>query len=363
MIKCRKEVEGLRAYVPGKPIDDVKREYGLDTIIKLASNENPLGCSDKVKEAIINSLNESGQYPDGNCTNLRNKLADVHGLSQDQFIFGAGSDEVISMITKTFVSAGDEVIVCAPTFPQYKAGTLQMSGVAVELPLTKEYCFDLDAIAERITDKTKVVFIPNPNNPTGTIITADEQLDFLKKVPEDVLVVMDEAYVEYIKDATYPNSIPLLSQYKNLMVLRTFSKMYGLATFRVGYGIGHPELIGSINKVRNPFNVSTVAQAAAIAALDDNAFVEKAYSENVAAKAYTYEQCDALNLEYIPSYANFVMINFDRPSDEMFLDLQRNGYIVRPGHNLGLPGFQRVSLGTVEQMKGFFETVKQILGK
>lgn len=361
MIHCRKEVEGLRPYIPGKSIDEVKKEYGLDTIVKLASNENPFGCSDKVKQAITDSLREAGQYPDGNCTKLRNKLAQKFNLAPDQFIFGAGSDEIISMITKTFVAPEDEVIVCAPTFPQYKAGTLQMSGTIVELPLTEDYRFDLDAMAARITNKTKILFVANPNNPTGTIITADEQLDFLKKVPEDVLVVMDEAYVEYIKDATYPDTIGLLADYKNLMVLRTFSKMYGLATFRVGYGIGHPALIEKINRVRNPFNVSTVAQAAAIAALDDTDFVDKAFKENEASKQYTYKRCDTLGLKYIPSYGNFVMIDFDRPSDKMFLELQSRGYIVRPGHALGLPGFQRVSLGTVDQMKGFFDTVESII--
>ncbi len=307
-------------------------------------------------------LEEPGLYPDGNCTDLRNKLAQKFNLDSNQFIFGAGSDEVISMITKTYVSEGSEVITCAPTFPQYKAGTVQLGGKIIEVPLTKDYRFDLQGIIDQITDQTKIIFVANPNNPTGTIITADEQLAFIKQIPKDIIIVMDEAYVEYIKDATYPDSIPLLAQYENMMVLRTFSKMYGLASLRIGFGMGHPELIEKINRVRNPFNVSTAAQVAAVASLEDSSFVDRTYEANVESKTYTYQRCESLGLGYIKSYANFVMIDFNKPSDEMFLALQSKGYIVRPGHALGMPGYQRVSLGTKEQMKGFFDTVEAILG-
>lgn len=358
MIKCRKEVEGLRAYVPGKPVEDVQREFGLKTIVKLASNENPHGCSDMAKEAVKHFLEDPGFYPDGNCTTLRNKLAAKFDVKADQLIFGAGSDEIISMITKTYVGKDDEVITSQLTFPQYKAGTVQMGGKIIEVPLTEDYKFDLDGIIAAITDRTRVIFVANPNNPTGTIITAEEQLKFIKAIPEDVLIVMDEAYVEYIKDSTYPNTIPLLREYKNLMVLRTFSKMYGLAAMRVGYGMGHAEIIDKINRVRNPFNVTTPAQVAAIAALDDVDFVEKTFESNRLAKAYTYQQCDALGLGYIPSHGNFVMVNFKKPSGEFFELLQSKGYIVRPQP---LDGFQRVSLGTVEQMEGFFATVKELI--
>lgn len=360
MINCRKEVEGLRPYIPGKSIDEVKAEYNLDTIVKLASNENPLGCSTLVKKAIIAYLEEPSLYPDGNCTNLRNKLAEKYSLEASQLIFGAGSDEIISMITKTYVSMGDEVITSQATFPQYNASTVQMGGTIIEVPL-KNYIFDLEGILASITNQTKIIFIANPNNPTGTIITKDAQLDFIKKVPSDILIVMDEAYVEYIKDPAFPETMSLLKDYENLMILRTFSKMYGLAPLRIGYGIGNPEIIEKINRVRNPFNTSSAAQVAAVAALDDVDFTDRTYRVNEESKTYTYEQCDALDLFYIPSFGNFVMINFNKPSDEMFLALQGKGYIVRPGHNLGLPGFQRVSLGTKEQMTGFFEAVREII--
>lgn len=360
MINCREEVENLKPYLPGKSIDDVKKEYNLTTIVKLASNENPLGCSELAKKSIIDSLQEPSLYPDGNCTALRIKLSTKLSVTPSQLIFGAGSDEIISFITKTYISKGDEAITCSPTFPQYKAGTLQMGGIIIEVPL-KNHIYDLNGILDSITAKTKVIFIANPNNPTGTIITASEQLDFLKKVPTHILVVMDEAYNEYINDSRFPDSISLLSEYKNLMVLRTFSKMYGLASLRIGYGIAQETIIEKINRIRGPFNVTTAAQVAATAALDDQAFVTKTFEVNEASKTYSYKRCQELSLTYIETYGNFLMIDFNCPSDEMFMALQRKGFIVRPGHNLGMPGYQRVTFGTVEQMASFFDVVASIL--
>ncbi len=360
MIKYRKEVENLRPYIPGKSIDEVKQTYGLTHIVKLASNENPLGCSELAKQSIIESLKEPSYYPDGNCTALREKLAKKYNLNPNQFIFGAGSDEIINMIAKTYVAKDDEVITGDITFPQYKAGTLQMGGKIIEVPL-KAHTFDLDGILKRITEHTRVIFIANPNNPTGTMVNAAKQLDFLNQVSGDILVVMDEAYVEYIRDSNFPQTISLLHQYPNLMVLRTFSKMYGLASMRIGFGIGHEDVIEKINRIRGPFNVTTAAQVAAVAALDDEAFVQRTYEVNEASKAYTYTRCHELNLSYIETYGNFVMIDFGRPSPEMFEALQSQGYIVRPGHNLGMPGYQRVTLGTEEQMVAFFDVVESIL--
>jgi len=360
MIKYRKEVEGLRPYIPGKSIDEVKQTYGLTHIVKLASNENPLGCSELAKQRIIESLNEPSYYPDGNCTKLRDKLANKYHLKPNQFIFGAGSDEIITMITKTYVAQEDEVITGDITFPQYKAGTLQMGGKIVEVPL-KEHTFDLEGILEHITDQTKIIFIANPNNPTGTMFNAKRQLDFLNRVPKDILIVMDEAYVEYIKDSDFPQTISLLGQYPNLMVLRTFSKMYGLASMRIGYGIGDEAVIEKINRIRGPFNVTTAAQVAAEAALDDEVFVQQTYDVNETSKAYTYERCHQLNLSFIETYGNFVMIDFGRPSPDMFEALQSKGFIVRPGHNLGMPGYQRVTLGTLNQMIAFFDVVEEIV--
>ncbi|MBC7960930.1 MAG: aminotransferase class I/II-fold pyridoxal phosphate-dependent enzyme, partial [Vallitaleaceae bacterium] len=253
MITCRKEVELIKPYVPGKPIDDVKREFGLTDVIKLASNENPLGCSEEARAAIIKSLEAASLYPDGNCTDLRNILAHKKGVDTNQLIFGCGSDELILLIGKTFIASGDEAITCTPSFPQYKAATIPMGGKMIEIPL-KNHTYDLKGILTAITDKTKVIFISNPNNPTGTIVTKDQQIAFMKKVPRSILVVWDEAYSEYIKDTNFPDTLSLMKEYDNILLLNTFSKMYGLASLRIGYGISTKETIDFMNRLRGPFN-------------------------------------------------------------------------------------------------------------
>lgn len=360
MITCRKEVELIKPYVPGKPIDDVKREFGLTDVIKLASNENPLGCSIEAKEAIIKSLETPSLYPDGNCTDLRNALAQKNGVEPEQLIFGCGSDEIILSIGKTFISEGDEAITCIPSFPQYKAATIPMGGKMIEVPL-KNHTYDLDGIVAAITARTKVIFIANPNNPTGTIITKEQQLDFMKKVPSHILVVWDEAYGEYIKDGNYPDTLSLMKDYDNIILLHTFSKMYGLASLRIGYGISTKVTIDYMNRLRGPFNVTTQAQVAAVASLDALDFVAASFKSNEASKAYTYERCKDLGLDYIESYGNFIMIDCKLPSMELFEKLQAKGMIVRPGFYFGMPTYQRVTLGTIDQMKRFFELVQEFL--
>jgi histidinol-phosphate aminotransferase len=360
MITSRKELEVLRPYVPGKPIDDVKREYGLTDVIKLASNENPLGCSIKAKEAIISALENPSLYPDGNCTDLRNILSERLDIKKEQLVFGAGSDELISMIAQSYVSKDDEVITCTPSFPRYKSATIMMGGKIIEVPL-KNHTYDLDGIINEITDKTKVIFIANPNNPTGTIITKDEQINFMEKVPSNILVVFDEAYSEYIKDENYPNTLSIMNEYDNIILLRTFSKMYGLASLRIGYGVSTKDIIQEMNKIRGPFNVTTSAQVAAIASLQDDDFVKASYDTNYEAKQYCYSRCKELGLDYIKSYGNFVMIDCKIPSLELFEKLQKNGVIVRPGFYFGMDTYQRVSLGTKEQMKVFFDLVEKFV--
>lgn len=360
MITCRKEVELIKPYVPGKPIDDVKREYALTDVIKLASNENPLGCSKEAKDAIIKSLETPSLYPDGNCTDLRNALAQKKGVNPDQFIFGCGSDEVILLIGKAFISEGDEAITCTPSFPQYKAATLPMGGKMVEVPL-KNHAFDLDGILLAINDKTKVIFIANPNNPTGTIVTKEQQIAFMKKVPRHILVVWDEAYNEYINDRNYPDTLSLMKDYDNIILLNTFSKMYGLASLRIGYGISTKETIDYLNRLRGPFNVTTQAQVAALASLDSVDFVKATFDANEASKLYTYKKCQELGLDFIKTYGNFVMIDCKLPSMELFEKLQSKGLIVRPGFYFGMPTYQRVTLGTINQMERFFELVQEFL--
>lgn len=362
MIECRKEVELLRPYVPGKPIDDVKREFGLDDVIKLASNENPLGCSEAAKSAVIKTLEAPSLYPDGNCTELRNALSKRLNVTPDQLIFGCGSDEVIALIGKTFIGTNDEAITCTPSFPQYKAATLAMGGKIIEVPL-KNHTYDLDGILANMTDKTKVIFISNPNNPTGTIVTKKEQLSFMKKVPKNILVVWDEAYNEYISDETFPDTLSIMRDYENIILLRTFSKMYGLASLRIGYGLSSKEIIGYMNRLRGPFNVTTQAQAAALASLDSKDFVKASFDQNEASKQYTYKKCEELGLDYIKTYGNFIMIDCKLPSLELFNLLQQQGVIVRPGFYFGMETYQRVTLGTVEQMARFFELVESALSQ
>lgn len=362
MIKTRKEIEYLRPYVPGKPIDDVKREFGLTEVIKLASNENPLGCSNKSKEAVMETLKAPSIYPDGNCTNLRNALAERNNIKPEQLIFGAGSDELIAMIGKTYIGPEDEAITCTPSFPQYKAATISMGGKMIEVPL-KNHTYDLDGIIKEITAKTKVIFISNPNNPTGTIITKEEQIKFMKKVPSHILVVFDEAYNEYIKDEDFPNTLSLMASYDNIILLRTFSKMYGLASMRIGYGISTIEIIGFMDRIRGPFNVTTQAQVAALAGLKDTEFTNASFNSNEEAKQYTYQKCKDLGLNYIKTYGNFIMIDCKLDSKNLFVKLQENGVIVRPGFFFGMPTYQRVSFGTKEQMERFFELIEKFLNE
>ncbi|PKM94261.1 MAG: histidinol-phosphate transaminase [Firmicutes bacterium HGW-Firmicutes-1] len=360
MIECRKEVQLLTPYVPGKPIDDVKREYGLDDVIKLASNENPLGCSEAAKAAVIKSLESPSLYPDGNCSTLRSALSLKLNIASDQLIFGCGSDEVIAIIGKTFVTQGDEAITCTPSFPQYKAAVVSMGGVMIEVPL-KNHTYDLAGILDKINERTKVIFISNPNNPTGTIVTKDEQVSFMKKVPKHILVVWDEAYNEYIADDSFPNTLSIMKDYDNIILLRTFSKMYGLASLRIGYGISTKEIIGYMNRLRGPFNVTTQAQEAARASLDAQEFVNASFQLNEASKQYTYKKCQELGLPYIETFGNFIMIDCKLPSMELFNQLQQKGVIVRPGFYFGMNTYQRVTLGTIEQMERFFELVEEFI--
>jgi histidinol-phosphate aminotransferase len=350
----------MRPYVPGKPIDDVKRELGLSDVIKLASNENPLGCSKKAKDAVAKTLTNPALYPDGNCTKLRNLLSEKLSVSPEQLIFGAGSDEIITMLTQVFVEPEDEVITGTPSFPRYRSAVQLMGGNFIEVPL-KNHTFDLDSIANAVTQKTKMIIVANPNNPTGTIFNAAQQAAFLEKIPSNVLVVLDEAYYEYVEDPAYPESIPLLKQYDNIIILRTFSKIYGLASLRVGYGVSTPAIIGLLNRVRGPFNVSTAAQEAAYASLLDEEFKTLSFLSNQKAKAYFYEALNEIELSYIPTRGNFIMIDTKKHSKDMFEQLQQKGFIVRPGFYFGMDTYIRVTIGTMEESKQFIEALKQLI--
>lgn len=334
-------------YEPGKPIEYVARELGLEPagIIKLASNENPWGPSPRAIAAAKLALEHGALYPDGGCFALRQKLAVKWEMGSDQFVVGNGSNEIIELLGHVFLGEGDEVVMGAPAFVVYKLVTLLFGAKAVEVPL-KEWRHDLPAMLAAITPRTKLVFVCSPNNPTGTANTEAELLAFARALPEHVIGVFDEAYAEFVENA--PDLRPLISEGRKVICLRTFSKIYGLASLRVGYGYGGAELCAWLNRVRQPFNVNAIAQAAAIAAMDDHVFAEKTARENRLGLTYLEEGCGALGLEMVPSVANFMLV---RVGDglRVFDVLQRRGLIVRPVKSYGLSEWIRITVGTREQ--------------
>jgi histidinol-phosphate aminotransferase len=360
MIKPKLNVEQLKAYQPGKPIEEVRRELGLLDITKLASNENPFGCSDKAKQAILAEMGNSSLYPDGASQELRAALMEHMGVSSNQLIFGAGSDEIILMIARAYLVSGDDTVMACHTFPQYKHNSEIEGARCIEVPLV-DGAHNLMGMLAEITPKTKIVWICNPNNPTGTMVTHLQVKSFLEQISPDVLVVLDEAYCEYNTSPEYPNGLQLLQSYPNLVLLRTFSKIYGLASLRIGYGIGHPDVIRIINQVREPFNTSRFAQAAAKAALQDQDFVNLCKEQNSMGLTYLKDQFNRLGLKSFPAYGNFIMVDTGKPAAQIFQGLLERGFIVRGGHQLGFPTSIRVTVGSAEQNAKFIAALEQVL--
>ncbi|WP_427340389.1 histidinol-phosphate transaminase [Caloranaerobacter sp. DY30410] len=353
----REELKDLQAYKPGKPIEDVKREYGIENVIKLASNENPLGSSPKAIEAVKKAAENLALYPDGNATLLKEALAKKTGLKTTQILPSSGSDEMVDIIAKTFINKDDEVIMADLTFPRYITTTKMMGGKPVIVPL-KDWTYDLEGMKKAITDKTKLIWLCNPNNPTGTMFTEEKLLDFLKSVPSNIVIVYDEAYNEYVTRDDYPkNSIKLLENYPNLIILRTFSKIYGLAALRIGYALANEEIIHNMNKIRGPFNVNKLAQVAAIAALEDEDFIKKSYELNKQGKEYLYKEFKNLGLEYAPSETNHIFVNVKRDANEVFIELQKRGMIIRPIKDTWV----RITIGTPEQNELLIKLLKEVI--
>lgn len=352
----------LPVYQPGKPIEEVKRELGLSEVTKLASNENPFGCSPKAKAAIVAELEHTSLYPDGGSVELTAVLSKFLGVDSNQIIFGAGSDEVILLIARAFLVKGDETVMATHTFPQYKHNAEIEGAVSIEVPL-QDGKHDLAGMLAAINERTKIVWICNPNNPTGTIVTREELQQFMTQVPSHVLVVLDEAYIEYCSGSEMPDGLEFIQQYKNMVTLRTFSKIYGLASLRIGYGIGHPEVIRSINQVREPFNTSRYAQAAAMAAVQDQAFIAHCREQNQQGIRYMTGEFTRLGLSYYPAYGNFIMVDVKRPAKEVFESLMKKGYIIRGGHALDFPSKIRVTVGSQEQNEGFIRALEAVLNE
>ncbi|MFK2824209.1 histidinol-phosphate transaminase [Bacillus sp. B190/17] len=361
-MKWKKQIANLKAYQPGRSIESVKKEYGLEEIIKLASNENPFGSSDRAKEWVQSYTSSYAIYPDGYATVLRSALSEFLGVKETQLIFGNGSDEVILMISRAMLEPGKNTVMADLTFPQYRHNAAVEGAEVREVPLVNG-AHDLEAMLAAVDEQTAVVWLCSPNNPTGIYIKNDELIQFLNKVPQDVLVVLDEAYHEYVTADDYYNAVEIAEQYPNVIVLRTFSKIYGLASFRVGYGFGSEDVIRALEPIREPFNVNTLGAGAALAALSDQEFVEMCRTENKKGLEQFYQFCQSENLDYYPSEGNFVLINFKCDSDDVAQYLMRKGYIVRSGNALGCPGAVRVTIGSQEQNEGAIRAMKSFLAE
>ncbi len=358
--RVRKAVHRLKPYVPGKPIEEVQRELGLNEVIKMASNENPLGPSPKGVEAATKALKHAHRYPDDSYHRLKEKLASFWNVPSDWILLGRGSDELLLHIVQTFLEPGDGVIFSAPSFVMYDILTTLMDGICVKVPL-RDFVHDLSAIADAVTEQTKVIFLDNPNNPTGTIVGDRSVRALLDELPEGVLLVLDEAYAEFVEAKDYPQTLEYIREGRPVIMLRTFSKAYGLAGLRVGYGIARPELTQHLVKVREPFNVSSIAAAAAEAALDDMGFLEQTRKTVWTGKKAMYRALERLGVPYVPTEANFVLMDVGRPAREVADVLLRKGIIVRPCEPFGLPTHLRVDIGKPENIERFIAALKTVL--
>ncbi len=358
---CKECVTRLRPYVPGKPIEEVQREFGLTDIIKLASNENPLGPSPKAVEAMKAAVEKVGMYPDGNCFALRNAVAKHLGIGGECLTFGAGSDEIIHELGTAMIEPEDEIIQGDPTFSQYETAGVLNGCTVCKVSLT-DHTHDLGEILELVNERTKFVFIANPNNPTGTLVSHSEVEKLLNKLPERAILVLDEAYYEYNEREDYPDGMKWVKEGRNVILMRTFSKIYGLAGLRVGYGIAKPEIIGYLEQVRLPFNINLVAQAAAIAGIEDQEHVARTRKLNSEGKAYFYKEFDRMGLPYAPSEANFVWVNLKRDSKQVFGELLKRGVIIRTGDVFGAPTWARISTGLQQENVKFIEELEKVLG-
>lgn len=351
-------VTKLHAYVPGKPIEELERELGISNIVKLASNENPLGPSDKVLATLAQASQEVTRYPDGNGFSLKAALAEKYQLNANQITLGNGSNDVLEIIARAFVSNTDEVMFSQYAFAVYPLVT-QAIGAKAVIASARDYGHDLQAMSTLISNKTKLIFIANPNNPTGTYLDLGELEGFIAQVPETTLVVLDEAYVEYGKQQV--DSIDWLEKYAHLIITRTFSKAYGLAGLRVGYALSHPDVADLINRIRQPFNVNSLALAAATVALNDDDYITKTKQLNDAGMSQLMAGLKVLGLASIPSKGNFITVDVQRNGDEIFADLLKQGVIVRPVTYYGLAKHIRVSIGLEDDNQRFLDALKEVL--
>lgn len=359
-MKWKQQLDGMQAYKPGKPIEEVQREYGLQEVVKLASNENPFGCSPKVTAYLQNNSVNHAIYPDGYAQSLRTAVANHLGVKETQLLFGNGSDDIIAIITRALLYPGVNTVMADPSFSQYWHNA-EIEGAEVRKIPCVEGTHDLDAMIAAIDDNTSIVWVCSPNNPTGVVIPDVELRAFLAKVPSDVLVVLDEAYIEYVTHPGHKDTLPIIDEFPNVLLLRTFSKAYGLASFRVGYAIGQPEVIAKLDPVRSPFNNTILSQAVATIAISDQDFIKACREANEKGKKQYVEFCEKHSLKYFPSDTNFIFFNTNADSDVVFNELMKRGFIIRSGSALGLLGFIRVTIGTEAQNEALLGHLENVL--
>ena len=354
-------IRAIAPYQGGKPISELAREMGLNEhdIVKLASNENPLGISPKAQMAIEDALDNISRYPDGNCFALREVVANKFKVAGNQIVFGNGSNDILELTARAFLRAGDEAIYSEHAFAVYPLVTQAVGATGVVIA-AKQYAHDLDGFLQAITPKTKLIFIANPNNPTGTYIDKVALKAFFKQVPSNIIILLDEAYDEYLSDADKSQAIDWLKEFDNLVISRSMSKAYGLAGLRVGYGLMHSDVADILNRVRQPFNVNSIAQAAAVASLQDDDFVARSYALNRAGMAQMTQGLTKLGLSFIPSYANFVSFPVKNAA-VVNQKLLQNGVIVRPIANYGMADYLRVSIGLFNENARFLEVLELIV--
>ena len=359
----RPHIRELKPYPPGKPIAELERELGIENSVKLASNESPLGPPRRAVEAIFQQAEQLNRYPDGSCHYLREAIAKKTGADGAQLLFGAGSDELLEILVKTFLGPGEEVVYPWPSFAMYPIVTAGMGGSPVEVELDADYRADVDALLAAVTPKTRLLFLANPNNPTGTSMGAADFERLLRELPDHVILVSDEAYYEYVRRPDFPQSLPLIGERPTLVVLRTLSKIYGLAGLRVGYAIGDSELIGYLERARHPFNVSSLAQAAAVAALSDDEHVERVRELTHRGLERLERGFRELGLSCVPSDANFLLVDVGAGAQDMYERLLRRGVITRPLGAFGLDRHLRVTAGLPEENERLLEALAAEAGR
>jgi histidinol-phosphate aminotransferase len=355
MIKPPEYIAAIKPYVPGKPFEELERELGITGSIKLASNENPIGPSPLAIEALKGTTKNLNRYPDGSGYYLRNALSERLSIEPDCIILGNGSNELLDIAARTFMRPGDEAVMAHPSFVVYSLAVQALGGKPVQVPLT-DYTHDLSSMLAAVTVRTRMIFIANPNNPTGTINRAEEVALLMERLPEGILTVVDEAYYEYVSNPDYADSMKWFRQGKDILILRTFSKIYGLAGLRIGYGIAKNAIITDLNKLRPPFNTNTISQVAALHGLRDADHIERSQKTNEEGKRYLYGEFQRLGLRYVPTEANFIYMPFDN-SPVLYEKLLRMGIIVRP---MG-PDAIRVTIGLPEENRRFIEALKNVV--